>query len=121
MRLTAIVTSLAVTAGLIMGAPLPAAAEPDAGPPEEKISSDLKDRFHEDPVADFWITFSANADLAPAKEVTDWDERGQFVYDALKKSAKASEAAVAGELEAAGVKYTSYPLVNAVLVKGGTQ
>ncbi|KAF2415153.1 peptidase S8 [Microbacterium sp. B35-04] len=122
MRLIAIATSLAVMAGLSMGAPLPAAAaEPDAVPPEAKITGDLKDRFHEDPVADFWITFNANADLAPAKEITDWDERGQFVYDALKKSAKASEAAVAAELEAAGVKYTSYPLVNAVLVKGGTQ
>ena len=95
--------------------------QPDAAPPDAKIASDLKDRFDEEPVADFWITFNVNADLAPAKEITDWDERGQFVYDALEKSAKASEAAVASELEAAGVKYTSYPLVNAVLVKGGTQ
>ena len=122
MRLIAIATSLAVMAGLSMGAPLPAAAaEPDAVPPEAKIAGDLKDRFHEDPVADFWITFNTNADLAPAKEIADWDDRGQFVYDALEKSAEASEAAVAAELDAAGVKYTSYPLVNAVLVKGGTQ
>lgn len=121
MRLIAIATSLAVMAGLSMGAPLPAAAAPDTVPPDAKIAGDLKDRFDEEPVADFWITFNANADLAPAKEITDWDERGQFVYDALEKSAKASEAAVADELEAAGVKYTSYPLVNAVLVKAGTQ
>ncbi|GAA5196069.1 S8 family serine peptidase [Microbacterium jejuense] len=121
MRLTAILTSLAVTAGLGMGAPLPAAAAPDSGPPDAKITSDLKDRFHEDPVADFWITFTTDADLAPARDISDWGERGQFVYDALKKSAKASEAAIAAELDAAGVKYTSYPLVNAVLVKGGSQ
>jgi len=121
MRLTAIVTTLAVTAGLSVGVALPAAAEPDAGPPDAKIASDLKDRFHEDPTTDFWITFHTDADLAPAKDISDWAERGQFVYDALKKSAKASEAAIAAELDAAGVKYTSYPLVNAVLVKGGTQ
>ena len=103
MRLTALATSLAVMAGLTMGAPLPAAAaEPDAAPPDAKIASDLKDRFDEEPVADFWITFNANADLAPAKEITDWDERGQFVYDALEKSAKASEAAVCDRTRGSG-------------------
>jgi subtilisin family serine protease len=122
MRLTAIVASLAVAAGLAAATPPPAsAAEPDPGVVADKIAPDLENRFHQDPVADFWITFDTNADLAPASKITDWTERGQFVYDALKKSAKESEAVVAHELDAAGVKYTSYPLVNAVLVKGGTQ
>ncbi|MCL1871095.1 MAG: malectin domain-containing carbohydrate-binding protein [Promicromonosporaceae bacterium] len=124
MRLTAIVASLAVAAGLVAATPLPASAAdpaPDPGVAAAKIAPDLKDRFHQDPVNDFWITFGTNADLSPASKITDWTQRGQFVYDALKKSAKESEATVARQLDAAGVKYTSYPLVNAVLVKGGTQ
>ncbi|MFI6328551.1 S8 family serine peptidase [Micromonospora chersina] len=122
MRLTALAATLAAAVGLSMIQPLPAsAAEPDPGAAANKIASDLKDRFRTQPASDFWITFDTKADLAPAKKIANWAERGEFVYDALKAAAKSSAASVAAELDAAGVKYTSYPLVNAVLVKGGTQ
>ncbi|GAB2933891.1 S8 family serine peptidase [Nonomuraea fastidiosa] len=122
MRLKALVAPLTLAVGLSMISPPPAsAAEPDPGAPAAKIASDLQGRFRTEPVSDFWITFDTNADLEPAKKITDWTARGQFVYDALKAAAKASVESVSAELDAAGVKYTSYPLVNAVLVKGGTQ
>ncbi|PSK66837.1 Bacillopeptidase F [Micromonospora sp. MH33] len=122
MRLTALAASLAAAVGLSMIQPLPAsAAEPDPGAAADKIASNLKDRFRTQPASDFWITFDTRADLAPAKKIANWTERGQFVYDALQAAAKSSAASVAAELDAAGVKYTSYPLVNAVLVRGGTQ
>ncbi|MCP3782959.1 S8 family serine peptidase [Micromonospora sp. A3M-1-15] len=122
MRLKALAASLAVAVGLSMIQPTPAsAAEPDPGAAANKIASNLKDRFRTQPASDFWITFDTKADLAPAKKIANWTARGQFVYDALKAAAKSSAASVAAELDAAGVKYTSYPLVNAVLVKGGTQ
>ncbi|MEU4479434.1 S8 family serine peptidase [Micromonospora sp. NPDC023966] len=122
MRLKALAASLAAAVGLSMIQPLPAsAAEPDPGAAANKIASNLKDRFRTQPASDFWITFDTKADLAPAKKIANWTERGQFVYDALQVAAKSSAASVAAELDAAGVKYTSYPLVNAVLVKGGTQ
>ncbi|MEU2166925.1 S8 family serine peptidase [Micromonospora chersina] len=122
MRLKALAASLAAAVGLSMIQPLPAsAAEPDPGAAADKIAPNLKDRFRTQPASDFWITFDAKADLAPAKKIANWTERGQFVYDALQAAAKSSAASVAAELDAAGVKYTSYPLVNAVLVTGGTQ
>ncbi|NES28195.1 S8 family serine peptidase [Micromonospora terminaliae] len=122
MRLKALAATLAAAVGLSMIQPVPAsAAEPDPGAAAKKIASNLKDRFRTQPTSDFWITFGAKADLAPAKKIANWTERGQFVYDALKAAAKSSAGSVAAELDAAGVKYTSYPLVNAVLVKGGTQ
>ncbi|MEV4808623.1 S8 family serine peptidase [Micromonospora avicenniae] len=122
MRLKALTAALAAAVGLSMIQPPPAsAAEPDPGAAANKVASDLKDRFRTEPVSDFLITFDTKADLAPAKEIADWAARGQFVYDALKAAAKSSAASVSAELDAAGVKYTSYPLVNAVLVKGGTQ
>ncbi|MFI2649642.1 S8 family serine peptidase [Micromonospora fulviviridis] len=122
MRLKALAASLAAAVGLSMIQPPPAsAAEPDPGAAANKIASNLKDRFRTQPASDFWITFDTKADLAPAKKIANWTTRGQFVYDALQAAAKSSAASVSAELDAAGVKYTSYPLVNAVLVKGGTQ
>lgn len=122
MRLTAILASLAVAVGLSMSAsPAASAADPDPGAAARKIQPDLKDRFKQDPTTDFWIRFDAKADLAPAKRIADWTERGQFVYDALTKTADASLAKVSADLDAAGVKYKSYPIANAVLVHGGTE
>ncbi|MFC0507020.1 S8 family serine peptidase [Micromonospora costi] len=122
MRLKALAASLAVAVGLSMiQAPPASAAEPDPGAAAKKIASNLKDRFRTEPVSDFWITFGTKADLAPAKKIADWTARGQFVYDALTAAAKDSLASVSTELDRAGVKYTSYPIANTVLVKGGTE
>ncbi|HWS38993.1 MAG TPA: S8 family serine peptidase [Actinoplanes sp.] len=119
MRFTALAATLAVTVGLSMLQPLPAyAAEPGTA---GKIAPTLTDRFRTQPSSDFWITFETGADLAPARKIADWTARGRFVYDALTAAAKQSTASVAAELDRAGVKYTSYPIANAVLVKGGTE
>ncbi|MFF5292791.1 S8 family serine peptidase [Paractinoplanes globisporus] len=122
MRFKALAATLAAAVGLSMLQQLPAsAAEPDPTPAASKIAPTLKDRFRTQPSSDFWITFETRADLAPAKKIADWAARGQFVYDALTAAAKNSTAAIAPELDRAGVKYTSYPIANAVLVKGGTE
>ncbi|MBQ1026163.1 S8 family serine peptidase [Micromonospora sp. C95] len=122
MKLKALAASLAATVGLSMIQAAPAsAAEPDPGAAADKIASNLKDRFRTAPAADFWITFDTSADLEPAKKITDWNARGQFVYDALATAAKDSLASVSAELDRAGVEYTSYPIVNKVLVKGGNE
>ncbi|MET8357910.1 S8 family serine peptidase [Micromonospora sp. NPDC005171] len=122
MRLKALAASLAAAVSLSMiQAPPASAAEPDPGASANKISPSLKDRFRASPASDFWITFGTRADLGPAKKITDWSARGQFVYDALTASAKDSLASVSPDLDRAGVTYTSYPIANAVLVKGGTE
>ncbi|WP_433796340.1 S8 family serine peptidase [Actinoplanes sp. CA-252034] len=122
MRLKAFAATLAAVVGLSMLQPLPVSAvEPDPGTPAGKIAPDLKDRFRTQPSADFWITFETGADLGPAKRITDWTARGRFVYDALTAAAKSSTASVSTELDRAGVEYTSFPIANAVLVKGGTE
>jgi subtilisin family serine protease len=118
MRFKALAATLAAVVGLSILQPLPAyAADPDPG----KISPALTDRFRTQPSSDFWITFETGADLAPAKKIADWTARGRFVYDALTAAAKNSMASVSAELDRAGVKYTSYPIANAVLVKNGTE
>ncbi|MEU8207809.1 S8 family serine peptidase [Micromonospora sp. NPDC049044] len=122
MRLKALAASLATVVGLsLIQAPPAAAAEPDPSAAANKIASNLKDRFRTSPESDFWITFDAKADLEPTKKITDWAARGQFVYDALAAAAKDSLASVSTDLDRAGVTYTSYPIANAVLVKGGNE
>ncbi|MFD0596767.1 hypothetical protein ACFQZ4_34730 [Catellatospora coxensis] len=118
MKFKALAASLAAAIGLSMIQAAPAsAAEPDPGT-ANKIDSSLTDRFRTEPASDFWITFDTKADLGPAKKITDWTARGRFVYDALTAAAKNSLASVSTELDRAGVKYTSYPIANTVLVKG---
>ncbi|WP_430789479.1 S8 family serine peptidase [Actinoplanes sp. G11-F43] len=118
MRITTLAATMAAMAGLSMLPAIPAyAADPDTG----KIERALSDRFRTEPSSDFWITFETGADLGPAARITDWADRGRFVYDALTTAAKNSLAVVSPELDRAGVKYTSYPIANAVLVKGGTE
>src|ERR1041384_6826855 len=105
MRLRALAAALVAALGTSMFQALPAsAAEPDSG----KIEQTLKDRFRTQPSSDFWITFKTRADLGPATKIADWADRGRFVYDALTAKAKDSAASVAGDLDRAGVKYTSY-------------
>ncbi|MBL0886921.1 S8 family serine peptidase [Myceligenerans sp. I2] len=127
MKLLTVVASLALIAGLGVGAPPPAAAAPPPDPgaapagSAEKIDPQLQESFRSDRTAEFWLTFDEQADLEPAKDIADWTERGQFVYDALTATAEASLATVAPQLDAADVDYESYPIANAVLVKDGTE
>ena len=80
----------------------------------------MQTRFDTRETADFWIRFADTPDLAPAKDIADWGERGQFVYDALTSTAKASQAGVVADLKAAGADYESYWISNAILVEDGT-
>ncbi|MEO3748229.1 S8 family serine peptidase [Plantactinospora sp. B5E13] len=122
MRLKALAATLAAAVGLsLIQAPAASAADPDPGAATNKIASNLKDRFRTSPASDFWIRFDTEADLEPAKKITDWAARGQFVYDALTAAAKTSLTSVSTDLDQAGVTYTSYPIANAVLVRGGTE
>ncbi|MGI5190274.1 S8 family serine peptidase [Promicromonospora sp. CA-289599] len=87
----------------------------------DKITPAVQTRFGSKESADFWIRFADAPDLEPAKDIADWGERGQFVYDALTSTAKASQAGVVADLKAAGVEYESYWISNAILVEDGTE
>lgn len=100
-------------------APVVAADVPDRA--ADKITPAVQARLETKESADFWIRFADRPDLAPAKAMTDWDERGQYVYDELTRTAKAAQSGVVADLKAAGVDYESYWISNAILVQDGTQ
>ena len=87
---TAVTTALALLAtSAVTVAPaafaqtVPATTLTAADEPGEKFSAKVLDQLEDKKTADFWIRFADKADLAPAKDIADWAERGQYVYDAL--------------------------------------
>ena len=94
-----------------------AAASPD---PTDKVSAAAEQRLTENKTADFWVRLADRADLSKASAIKDWDQRGQAVYDTLRKHAQSSQAGVVAQLKAANADFTPYWITNAVLVRGGT-
>jgi subtilisin family serine protease len=88
--------------------------------PDDKFTSFAREMLTERKTADFWVVLAEEANLTAAKNIADWDERGQYVYDALTSTAKTSQASLVKELKAADVDYESYWISNRILVEDGT-
>jgi hypothetical protein len=110
----------------------PRRQEPDPtqtpGPPEDKVEPGLRSTILAAPSgqADFLVYLTAQADLEGAYQIEDWAERGQFVFDALRETARTSQAGLVQSLraqEAAGevAQHQSYFIVNAIGVTGGVE
>ncbi|MEV0716696.1 carboxypeptidase regulatory-like domain-containing protein [Asanoa sp. NPDC050611] len=102
------------------------AAAPDGGgvgtgtQASQKITAEATKQLTANKNADFWIKFAAKADLAPAYKIADSDKRGQYVYDALRATAKQSQSAVIAQLDATGADYESFWINNSIYVEDGT-
>ncbi|OLF08358.1 hypothetical protein BLA60_23320 [Actinophytocola xinjiangensis] len=120
--------ALATAAALAVAGPVPASS---AAPPTDsggldssgmdKLASSLLTGFEKSGGAsqDFWVSFDDRADLTGAAEIENWAERGQFVVDRLRDTAKKAQADTVSALDAAGVDYKSYWVTNAIRVHGG--
>ena len=107
-------TATAFIAPSVTAAPLRSSeAQPSKISPE--LSASLASGSHE-----FWIRFSDRADVSQAKTISDWDARGQAVYDALTRTATASQAPVRSFLDSKGVDYDAFWAANAIHVDAGT-
>ncbi|MFC8796089.1 S8 family serine peptidase [Promicromonospora sp. NPDC057138] len=91
-----------------------------AADPEDKFTDFAREMLAERKTADFWVELADEADLTDARGITNWDDRGQYVYDALTSTAKTSQASLIKELEAAGADYESFWISNRILVEDGT-
>lgn len=94
----------------------------DPGSPalsEDRIDAEVTAELASEGSADFWIDLGAEADLSPAYEIEDWEERGQFVHEALTSTAETSQADLRAELDAAGASYESFYVSNAIRVTDG--
>ncbi len=71
-----------------------------------------------DSSTDFLVFLGDQADLSAAYAISDWAQRGQYVYQTLHDHAERSQADLRALLDARGVTYTPLWIVNALAVHG---
>ncbi len=71
--------------------------------------------------ADFFIVLREQADVSGARALPRKTDKGRFVFAALTGTAAAAQAPLRTWLDAEGVRYRPYWIVNAILVEGGTR
>jgi subtilisin family serine protease len=70
---------------------------------------------------DFFVHMVAKADLAPAYQLQTKEEKGHFVFEALRETAERSQADLRAALDARRVDYRPFYIANKILVHGGDQ
>jgi subtilisin family serine protease len=89
------------------------------GPPAAPVQAGLLDKLNGGTLDKFVVEFATQADLTPAYKEKDFKKRGQFVLDALRNTAAASQKdAVAVVKATKGAKATSFWLTNVLVVEG---
>lgn len=86
-----------------------------------QIEQAVLDALTEDSQTDYIIVMADQANLEAAYQIEDWVERGQYVVDALKATARESQKDVLAVLDEQGAKYESFFAGNEIYVYGGTR
>src|SRR5688500_18599492 len=109
-----------VSGALAAGALLigPGARAQDKQPGVEKIEQWVIENTRAGSQAEFFVVLQRQANLAAASQVKGKIAKGELVYRTLLATAQESQRPIIAELEARGVEYQSFYLVNVILVKG---
>ncbi len=83
-----------------------------------KVEPALLERLAAEGRADFVVHFAERADLSPAFHM-DWRERGRFVYQTLRATARRAQARAIAYLEGRGLIYESFFAGNVLYVRQG--
>jgi len=86
--------------------------------PQEKIHPWLRERSEVEGGLEFLVIMKDQADVGPAGALGTKAEKGRFVYRSLRQRAAASQAPLRTWLDAMGVEYRSFAIVNALWIKG---
>jgi len=114
-----VAATAALAAGALVSPTFGAASALSGGVQQTKIESALAVELATGP-SEFWVKFASTANLSAASKMSDWDARGQAVYDALTQTANSSQASVRAYLDAQHVTYQAFWAVNAIHVDAGT-
>ncbi|MGE0884405.1 MAG: S8 family serine peptidase [Blastocatellales bacterium] len=71
--------------------------------------------------AEFLVLMDDQADLSPAEKLKTKEEKGRFVFQALRAKAESSQASLISLMRERRVPYQSFYIVNAVLVRGSRE
>lgn len=98
---------------------VPALLQRVALPPQnERLDSRLHAIFRAAATADFLVYLPDQADLSPAYAISDWNDRGRYVYQTLVDHARRSQQALRQWLDERAIPNQPLWIVNAVLVHG---
>jgi serine protease AprX len=107
--------SLGMLAGALLMAPGARAQDKTAA---EKIHPWVIENTRAGAQEEFFVVLGKEANLADAAKLKGKLARGTFVYQTLFKTAQEAQRPIRALLDARGVEYRSFYLVNAILVKG---
>ena len=113
----AIGLSLVAAMAAPAGAALPLAQPAQEDPPVD-IPARVERQVEQTGEATFWIRLDGKADLSAAAGMTDWAERGRFVYETLTNFADDAQAAVRSRLDTLGAEYHAFWISNTIRVTG---
>lgn len=89
-------------------------------PRQVQVDSQVLESLQGGGTADFVILMAGQADLSAAYGITDWNERGWYVYTTLKETAIRTQRRTIAQLQRHGLSYISFFAANAIYVRGGT-
>jgi PKD repeat protein len=73
----------------------------------------------EDGAADFVVVLNSQADLRAAQAISDWEARGEYVYNTLRDHANLTQKGVRQAVQASAASFHPLYIINAVIVRGG--
>lgn len=85
----------------------------------DKVSPWVLRDLEDGSLRDFLVVLTEQADLSPAYRLPTKQAKGRFVYETLWKTAQRSQAPLRAWLDARGVPYRSYYIVNLIHVQSG--
>lgn len=85
---------------------------------QDKIQPWLQAQAQGEEQIEFLVIMQDQPDLSPARALSTKAEKGRFVHQALQRQALTSQAPLREWLEAMGIEYRSFTIVNALWVKG---
>src|SRR5213593_290180 len=127
-RLRRLFCSLLIVAAAIaaLGAFGSSRASSQGSPPEQaaiatKIAPWVMEHTANGQQAEFFIMLADQADLTGAAALPTKNEKGRYVYDALRNKSQASQGPLLQLLRERGLEHQSFYIVNAILVKGSRE
>lgn len=66
----------------------------------------------------FWVILKAQADLSLAEKITDWNERGKYVYETLTRTAEQTQSGLISLLTKNNATFKSFWVINAIQASG---
>lgn len=88
--------------------------------PPAEIEHVLLDKLATEGTADFVVVMAEQADLSAAYKITDWSERGWYVYNTLREVANRTQASIMSYAKQNDLEFKTFFTTNSIHIQQGT-